>query len=249
MAKGMKQPGAALLIAVIGALTALAPTGEVYAQDEAVSDSGPIVRRKLLYRSTRVEVTPMAMMTLNDAFRRNIIGGAQIAYHLTNEFGIGISGGYGILHPETDLSKNISATLEQSNPATLDTISYSQIQWFVDFTLGYVPIYGKFSIFKSATVPYDIHLTGGLTLVNEQGVAAGAGEVDSEIEGIRPGGVVGGGARLFLSDMLSLNLDLRTMLITRALVSRGTANAELSPTVMAQLGLSIFLPGTVKISR
>lgn len=237
------------LMAAVAVLTVLAPSAEAFAQDEAVTDEGPIVRRKVLYRSTRVEFSPMAGMTLNDAFRRNIIAGAGIQYHLTNEFGIGVSGGYGLLHPETDLSQNITATLEASSPGTLDNISYSEIQWLVDFTLSYVPIFGKFSFFKSTTIPYDLHLNGGLTLVNEQGVAARDGEVDAELEGLRPGGVIGGGVRLFLSDMFSLNIDLRTLFISRATVSSGSANAELKPTMYGTLGVGIFLPGTVKISR
>ncbi len=239
-----------LALALLGAVTVLAPSVAFAETEVETHEDGPVVRRKILYRSTRVEITPMASATLNDAFRRNVMAGLGLNYHLTNEFGIGASFGYGVLHPETDLSKNVALTLEESNPGALDDISYAQIEWFADFTLSYVPIYGKFSIFKATTLPYDIHLNGGLTLVNEEGVAAqDGGNVDAELAGIRPGGVVGGGARLFLSDMISLNLDLRTLFITRAAVSSGTANAELKPTVMAQLGVSIFLPGTVKISR
>lgn len=235
-----------ILLAILGALIVIAPAADAFAEkDEAVSDGGAIVRRKLLYRSTRFEITPAAGMTLNDPFRRNIIGGAGFYYHLTNEFGIGASGGYGVLHTNTDLSNNINATAPSA-----EDISYSEIQWLADFTLSYVPIFGKFSIFKSATFPYDLHLTGGLTVVNESGVKAeGSGDVDAEVEGIRPGGVIGGGLRLFVSDMLSINLDTRTLFISRAPISSGSANAELKPTVFATLGVGIFFPSTVKISR
>ena len=239
------------LLGALAAIVVLVPVGELAAaEDKAVSDDGPIVRRKVLYRSTRVEIAPAAGMTLNDAFRRNIVAGAGFNYHLTNEFGIGVSGGYGVLHPSTDLANNIQTTLQNTSPSTLGTISYSEIQWLVDFTLSYVPIFGKFSVFKSATIPYDLHLNGGLTVVNEVGQSAvPGGNVDSEIEGLRPGGVVGGGVRLFLSDMLSLNLDVKTLFISRAPVSSGSANAELKPTMFGTLGVGIFLPGTVKVSR
>ncbi len=234
------------ILAVLSALIVVLPALDAFAEkDEAVSDGGAIVRRKLLYRSTRFEITPVAGMTLNDAFRRNIVGGAGFYYHLTNEFGIGASGGYGVLHMNTDLSNNINETA----PSAGD-ISYSEIQWLADFTLSYVPIFGKFSIFKSATLPYDLHLTGGLTVVNEAGVnAEGNGTVDPEIEGIRPGGVIGGGLRLFVSDMMSINFDTKTLFISRAPISTGSANAELKPTVFATLGVGIFFPGSVKISR
>ena len=235
-------------VAAFTLLILLAPNVAFAEKDEAVS--GPIVRRKVLYRSTRFEVAPQVGLTLNDAFRRNYIGGAAFNYHLTNEFGIGLSGGFAPLHGNTDLANNVSATLEQSNRNKLNDISYSEIQFLVDFTLSYVPIFGKFSVFNSLILPYDLHLIGGATIVNEQGVAAvDGGSVDSEIEGIRPGGVIGGGLRLYLTDMLSLNLDLKALLVTRAVVSSGTANAELKPTLFSTLGLGIFLPGRVKISR
>lgn len=239
------------LLAVVAAMTVLAPSVVVAQEkDEAVKSEGPIVRRKVLYRSTRVEIVPHAAATLNDPFRRNLLAGAGLAYHLTNEFSISASGGYGLVHLETDLSQNITDTLTTSSPGSLNNISYSQMQWYADFSLGYVPIFGKFSVFKSVAVPYDIHLNGGLTIVSEEAdPAVDGGNVDAQIEGIRPGGVVGGGARIFLSDMLSLNIDLRTLFITRAPVSSGSASAELKPTAMATVGLGIFFPGSVKISR
>lgn len=237
-----------LLTSAVLALVTFAPNVAYAQKDEAIS--GPIVRRKVLYRSTRVEIVPQGGLTLNDAFRRNYIAGVGLQYHLTNEFGLGLSGGYGIAHGNTDLANNVVGTLEQASPGALQNISYSQINWLADLTLSYVPVFGKFSVFKSKTFPYDFHLNGGLTLVSESGVAAvDGGNVDVEIEGIRPGGVIGGGVRLFLSDMLSLNVDLKTLLITRAPVSSGTANAELKPTMFATVGVGIFLPGRVKISR
>lgn len=237
-----------LFTGVLLALVVLAPSTAM-AEDDATSD-GPIVRRKVLYRSTRFEVAPQIGLTFNDAFRRNYTAGAALQYHLTNEFGIGLSGGFGVIHSNTDLSNNIGDTLAASNPAAANNISFSQINWLVDLTLSYVPIFGKFNIFQSITVPYDFHLQGGLAVVNEAGVALVEGnDIDSEIEGIRPGGVIGGGVRLFLSDMLSLNVDLKTLLVTRAPVSSGSANAELKPTMFATVGLGIFLPGSVKISR
>lgn len=242
---GMDAKTIPLLTAALLALVTLAPNVAYAEKDEAVS--GPIVRRKVLYRSTRFEITPHAGLTLNDAFRRNYVFGAGFQYHLTNEFGLGLSGGFAPLHGNTDLANNIELVAPSS---ALDDISYSQVQWLADLTLSYVPIFGKFSVFKSVTFPYDFHLNGGLSLVNEVGVAAvDGGNVDSEIEGIRPGGVIGGGVRLFLSDMISLNVDLKTLLITRAPVSSGSANAELKPTMYATVGVGIFLPGRVKISR
>jgi len=242
---GMYAKTIPLFTVVVLALMTFAPNVAYAKKDEAVS--GPIVRRKVLYRSTRVELVPQAGLTLNDPFRRNYMFGAGFNYHLTNEFGLGLSAAISPLHGNTDLANNIEAVAPAS---AIEDVSYAQVSWLADLTLSYVPIFGKFSVLKNFTFPYDFHLNGGLTLVNEAGVAAvDGGNVDSEIEGIRPGGVIGGGVRLFLSDMISLNLDLKTLLITRAPVSSGSANAELKPTMYTTVGVGIFLPGRVKISR
>lgn len=238
--------------ALLAALMAMVPAADAAAEtDEAVSDTGPIVRRKVLYRSTRFELIPAASVTLNDPFRGNIMAGAGFNYHLTNEFGVGLTAAYGLLHPETDLSKNIAETLQNSPAAgRLSDISYSTIQWTADLLLSYVPIFGKFSFLKSMQFAYDIHLFGGLSLVNYVGSpAVDGGNVDSEVEGLQPGGALGAGFRLFLSDMVSLNLGIKSLIGSRAEVSSGSAKAELGQTLMTTVGVGIFLPGDVKISR
>jgi len=218
---------------------------EASAEDGAISQ-GDIVRRKLLYRSTRFEVAPTMGITLGDSFRRNVLVGANLAYHLTNEWSIGISGGYGILQLETDLSDNIASTLSANR---LNEVSYSYIAWQADVGIHWVPIFGKFSIFKSTAVAYDFHMGAGFLFANEDAVAAGNGPIDESLTGIRPGAALTFGVRLFLSDMLSLNVDLKNMLFSRAEISRGSATPEFKDTVMLNIGLGIFLPGDVKISR
>lgn len=237
-----------LLTSVLLALVVGAPS-VAQAADNA-EDRGPIVRRKVLYRSTRFEITPQVGTTLNDAFRRNFIGGLGLQYHLTNEFGIAVTGGFAALHGNTDLANNIEATLSGRNADRARNVSFAQMNWLVDLSLTYVPIFGKFNVFQRFTMPYDLHLNGGLVILAEKAVPlVEGGTVDEEIEGIRPGGVIGGGVRMFLSDMLSLNVDLKTMLVSRASVSSGSASAELKPAMLATVGIGIFLPGTVKISR
>ena len=82
-------------LAILGLVAILAPTVAMAEEDAAVS-GGDIVRRKLLYRSTRFEVAPQINFTLADSFRRNMLVGAGIAYHLTNEWSFQASANYGV---------------------------------------------------------------------------------------------------------------------------------------------------------
>jgi outer membrane beta-barrel protein len=219
-------------------------------QQETAREKGPIVRHKLLYRSTRVELSPLLGMTVNDAFLRNGFVGAQVAYHLTNEFGIGFTGGFSPFQLKTDLYNNVEAELSNENPARLADTSYSFIQWLAGVEVQYVPIFGKFSLGKSLISNYDLHLILGIAAVGQSAEAAvDSEEPDQQLSGINPSPVFGLGFRIFTSDALSINVQARDYLYNRALVSRGTADADLKNNVMVSLSASFFFPGEVKISR
>lgn len=235
-------------VVVLGLLAA-AETPAFAATGDAGYESGPIVRRQLLFRSGRLEVQPMVAFTLNDAFIRNGMGGVNATLHLNNVFGIGGTFNYGLMQMDTSLRENVQQTLEARAPNQLRNLSYSYINWAADVGLTYVPIFGKFSIFNSMITHYDIHLIGGLAIVNEAAIAAGGGEPDAGLSGTRPGGMIGAGVRLFIGEMFSLNFEARDYIYNRAQVSDGAATLQLSNNVVMSFGVGIFFPGNVKISR
>ncbi len=227
---------------------------EISDDDYATVDesSGPIVRRQLLYRSSRLELQPMLAQTLNDSFIRNTLVGANITYHLNNSFAVGFTAGYGVLQTDTSLRENVYETLNREDPNRLNQLSYSYVSWAADLGISYVPIFGKFTILNGAITHYDFHVMGGLSVVGESGVKAnenGPGIVDSALEGISPGGMIGAGFRFFVGDMISINIQARDYIYSRAQVSRGAVNPQLSNNMILSLGVGIFLPGDVKISR
>lgn len=229
---------------------AFTPTMVMAQKTEANVSGGDMVRRKLLYRSTRFEVAPQIGFTIADSYRRNMLVGASALYHLTNEFSIGATGNFGVVQFGTDLSDNLEQTLEVRNPAALAEVSYSYIQWQADLGLQYVPIFGKFTILKSTTLNYDIHMGAGVTVVGEAVEAAiDGGAEDDAISGTKPGGLLQFGARLYLSDMLSLNFEMKNLFYSRADISRGTVDSSFRNRVVLAVGLGFFLPGEVKISR
>ncbi|RAL23751.1 hypothetical protein DL240_06235 [Lujinxingia litoralis] len=227
------------------------PAQAAESDEIAAVESGPIVRRQLLHRSARFELQPMVAFTMNDAYTRNGMVGVSGTYFLNNSFGLGASFQYGAFHPQTNLRENLERTLAEGNEdARLERLSYSSIGWAADVGFTYVPIFGKFSVMNSFFSHYDLHLFGGMVIVNEGVEPAIEGfATDEGIAGTRPGGYFGGGARFFLSDMFALNFQVRNYLYNRAEISSGSASPQLSNTVMLSVGLGIFLPGEVKISR
>ena len=231
------------------ALTAVSSTSfaEVEA-DGGLAEDGPAVRRKLLYRSTRLEVAPLVGITLADAYNRNVIVGANVGFHLTNELSISATGGYGLAQSGTSLRDNIEETL--SGRDSFRNINYSYIKWLVGVEGAYVPLYGKFSLLNSLIVDYDVHLIGGVSFVGEGAINASSGQsVDSSIAGNSVAPTVGIGTRFYFGDMFALTMDVRDYIFSRTLVRRTSSEQELTNNLMASIGISFFLPGEVKVSR
>jgi outer membrane beta-barrel protein len=241
-----------LIIALLAIAASVAGADVAFAQSEreTAREAGPVIRHKVLYRSTRLEFAPLVGITVNDAYVRNLVTGAALSYHLTNEWGLSVMGGYGVTQFDTELRTNTEAVLEQNSPTSLQELSYSYIKWLVGAEISYVPIVGKFSLFDSLIANYDIHLLAGFSFVGEGAVPAVPGnEVDPQLEGLRPAPVIGLGARLFLSDGISANLEVRDFMYNRSEVSTRSANPEFRNNVMVSVGLSLFLPQAVSISR
>lgn len=225
---------------------------DVEVQDDEIAslEEGPAVRRRLLYRAGRLELEPKMMFTLNDAYIRNGIVGLSASYFLTNSFGMGGSFGFGALQLDTSMRGHLENGLEAQGGDALARTSFSHVGWTVDAGLIYVPAFGKFSVMNSAITHYDFHVLGGMAIVNEGADPALDGaSPDAVLEGIRPGGMFGVGLRLFVGNSISMNFQVRNYLYTRAEISQGSADPRLSNMVLLSVGVGIFFPGEVQISR
>ncbi len=257
--KARKRWIPAVVVAIVAALGVMisAEGQEAYALDVEVQEEeiasleeGPIVRRQLLHRASRLELEPRLAFTLNDAYIRNGLVGLSASYYLNDSFGFTGSGGFGVLGMDTSLRESFEAELAEENPDAAQETSYSRIGFLVDGGLIWVPAFGKLSFLNSAFTHYDVHLIGGMALVNERVEAAvSGGEEDGQLEGMRPAGMFGAGLRLFMSEQFSLNFQVRNYLFPRAEVSQQDVDPSLSNTVMFTVGLGIFAPSDVSISR
>ncbi len=229
-------------------------------QEESALETGPSVRRKVLYRSTRLELAPMVGTTTSGAYLRDVVTGVNLNYYLTNAVGIGLVGGYSPLHLETDLARNVKSSLESNDSERLENLQFSFLQWLAGVEFKFVPIFGKFSLMNSSVAHYDVHLMGGMTMIGRgvceansvgescSGNTVSGGETEFNT-GMIPAGTIGAGFRLFFGDAYALNLQARTHLYRRAEASTGNADPEFSSNMFVNLGFSMFFPQTVKISR
>lgn len=243
---------AAMVVSVVAVLgveqTAEAQEPEIQEEEIASLQEGPAVRRQLLHRSGRVEIAPQATFSANDPFVRNAMPGLSVGYYLNNAFGITGSVQFGALQLDTSLRESLDTEMA---PAERQQTSYTRIGWAADAGVVYVPMFGKFTVMDSVSTHYDFHLFGGMSVLSESAVpAVEGGEIDPQMEGVRPGGLIGGGLRFFVSEMVSINFQMRNYIVARSeAVSQGDADLNLGNTVLLTTGVGIFWPGDVKVSR
>lgn len=236
------MPWAVCAAVILGIL--VADVQEVQAQRRASLEEGPIVRRQLLYRSSRFELQPRIGATLNDSYLRNVLVGVDANYYLTNQFGLGVGGYFSAVKLNTDLLDQLEATTDAAADLAL-----TETTMLFSAHITYVPIFGKFALFKKAAiVDYDFHLVAGIG-----GALLGArGNTENEqLSGFKPGPMIGLGLRLFVADSVAVTIDFRDYIYSSAEVQEGAINpqSELSNNFALGLGVSFFFPGEVPISR
>ena len=242
----MRRPIALAIASVTALLVVTTAAQQADAQQRRASlDEGPIVRRKLLYRSSRFELMPTLGMTLNDSYKRNAMVGLDANFYLTNEFGLGITGLFSPLQLNTDLFDQIESS---ADPEVRDELSYAIVTGLFDVHVTYVPIFGKFTFLRNI-IDYDVHLICGFggALIGADGQRAD----DAEFTGFKPAPVIGGGGRLFLRDSFALTLDVKDYIYSAADSQTGATRpeTELRDNFVISLGFSFFLPGDVPVSR
>src|SRR5687767_13024148 len=94
-----------LLVALVGSSVAFAQSSEEEAGDVAEVDkdrTGPLRERVapvsgyLFLKKKRFELSPSGSITFKDPFYRKYTVGGMLAYHFSNEFGLGLRGGYSV---------------------------------------------------------------------------------------------------------------------------------------------------------
>lgn len=170
----MKQrfhAGLVLLALVLGSTV----VGHASAQD--VELSGPLagqppVRHLRNYRRGRVAMTPFFAFTLQEPYRRSLLLGAHVDYHITDWLGVGVWGAYAGLGVDTSLTDAIVAdgVVTGRNRLSLPSRSgfrqqIGTIPGAVAAQVTLVPLRGKVALFQRAFLDTDLYLFGGAGLV------------------------------------------------------------------------------------
>jgi outer membrane beta-barrel protein len=211
------------------------------------------VQRVYVLRARRVDLQPNFGFSFNDPYVQHQAFNLGLSYYITEVLAAGVSFNmYRGLKKETDL--NFSA-----RRATHQIVPINDYFWGGQLNFTYVPIFGKFAMFKQWILHWDMWVIGGGGFIFTRPIPT----IDKEYRefdfSIKFCFNVGIGWRLFLSRFLAVTLELRDYIFPEEIESRETSFSEsdrenkdlwmeeehsLTNNVMLNVGLSIFIPFT-----
>jgi len=214
---GSRWPLVAALCVALVTLSSGVAIGQG-AGDRAVS----VIQQKPLIRAMRVELTPTFGYTVNETMREYMQAAATLRFHITDEWSVGINYGH-YFSSNQDLVDELQgeyAIFPERN----------SIQWFAGGDVGWSPIYGKFVLFETGIVHWDLFLTAGAgvtkTLAPDPVVTATAGL----------------GARFYMTQWLTLTVELKDHIYPETF----KAGTKIMNNLVVHSGLSIFFPFTTE---
>ena len=211
------------------------------AQSRSLTE-GPVVRRMLLFRSGKFELTPTFGTSFGNVYQREYFIGVGGTYHLSNSFAIGL---HTALAP-IPFDSTVTSNLEEAAPEQYDRLTVSHQFMLVDLMLSYIPLHGKLNLFGSTIFHYDVNLNVGV------GGALVSSDAD-DLSGFNFGPAFGLGMRLFFKDNMALTLAVTDYFYSGSEAVRDEEQTE--PTsrgnhhFVGTVGLGIFFPSEVRVSR
>ncbi len=205
---------------------------------------GDAVRKRLLLRESRFEVTPTLGFTLNDAYRRNALFGVKLDYHFRDNLAVGTALLVGVSFD--------SALAEQLNAKRKERIakgSFSDVGLLGSVDLTYTPLFGKVAFLGRKVLNYDFQVSLGGGVANLSG--------SKDVEGLIPVAVAGAGLRIFVDRWMAVNLQVRDYLYSSALNSiadvttdeqETRADSAVRNNFVFTMGYSFLFPKVPKVS-
>jgi outer membrane beta-barrel protein len=163
-------------------------------------DGQPAVRRRVLMRKLRLEVTPQFVTSINQDYKHAFGPGINIQFHLTDWLAVGVQGAY-LLNADTALEDKVrgqlstdqyvynggEGTVHGPNPTL--SIHNQHVMGINAIFSGYAqitPFYGKIAFFSALFVNYDLYVNGGVGFVDyvQKGCCQTAAGADGKTKGL-----------------------------------------------------------------
>lgn len=181
-----------------------------------------IIQPKPVLLQHRLEVVPRFGVAFADPLITQFHAGGSLYYHINERIHIGgtfewydFGGDFGGPTDTYNEVITVSSTVPELAP----------ISYYGGLEVGWVPIHGKFSLFDSLIVYYDIYAIFG-------------GGVIATVDDPMPAGTLAIGQRTFITDWLAFLVELRD----RAYVEPLPSGNAFTNILTVSAGLSFFIP-------
>jgi outer membrane beta-barrel protein len=203
-----------------------------------------VVPRKAFLKGGRLELYPFTGVSLNDVLIRHYSFGGDLNYYLTDVFSVGLEGQY-YIKERTDRESIVG--LQYNRIATLNRYLYSG-----SLNFGYVPGYGKFTLFNRYIIHWDLWIQGGVGLIQTEIIPRVVGDATFKNNRIAPS--LGLGTHLFLSNWLTFNVSIKDYVFNDLFeptdrkpneditAVKGRAQGQFVHNIMLSAGLGLYLP-------
>src|SRR5438309_8637828 len=190
----------------LAALLVVAPA--VAAQEAREVERVHVVEARPFSESNRFELSLFGLGQVNPRFTVHAGIGAELSYHLRENFAAQIGFSYNAVAHQSGVSEELAAKVDQQPIAASALLLEADALAGVEF----MPVYGKISIFDGKVVRLGLYVNAGLGVAKTQLQLRPADAVGGRSfgdTGFRPEGALGIGARIFAGDRFTVRLELR----------------------------------------
>ena len=227
-----RQPWALWSAVAITLLVASLEPSQAQAQQVRRKFKDPIhvIQPKPVVQEGRLDVQPRVGYVFNDPLASTLKAGVQARYHLSERIKLGAMFDWYNFGPTIS---GASDTYDQVQRQTNTAPDSPVLNWFAGLELGWTPIFGKFALFNSGIVYYDITLSVGGGFAN-----AASLQLTSAKGG--PALTLALINHIFVNDWVSVNIGVRDVSYFASL-QNAEGDSTLSHAVSLDLGVSLFL--------
>ncbi len=188
-----------------------------------------VVQPKPVLQKKRFELVTRFGMTINDSIQRRFKLGVNANFHIAEPFYVG--GIFEWYDFGNALGGEADSYTELRNQTGAKADS-PVLNYYAGLELGFVPLWGKFSLFNSSIVFYDVAVTAGGLYIDAKSLLLRTPKNTF-------GGTVSITGRIFLNKWIALNTEIRDVIYLADLKG---ADSSFANVVSFGLGFSFYLP-------
>jgi outer membrane beta-barrel protein len=200
----------------------------------------PPVSGRLYSKAHKIEVTPVANLSVNDAFFSKYLFGGKVGWHFSES--LALSGSF-----TTGTARATGSTAvcrgnegcEPASPAQLYQVP-GYVQSIGALEVAFAPVYGKLNLFAERVLHFDLSLLAGADWIRHREVLSAVDANAGRRPGTRNalGGHVGVGARVFFLRFMALRVEVKDVVYSVPVLGE----SKLQHQLLTEMGVSFFLP-------